>query len=138
MTASITIVGRIVGDIESKQAGQSTVTRLRIPTDSGFGERKSTTWWSVEVWGKRGDTLAQHCGAGDIVYVTGEPCVREYERKDGTKGYSCEIKNAGWSFVPKPSQQGQQGQQSDRAPAPSYGKPAASGGASYDDGDVPF
>ena len=136
MSATIVLVGRIVGDIETRQAGQSSVTRVRIPTDAGWGDSKQTTWWSVELWGKRGETLAQHGSAGDIICVTGEPCVREYAKNDGTKGYSCDIKNASWSFAPKPSTQsrGPSSQQGNQAPPrdePSYG---AHGG----DGDIPF
>jgi len=93
MSATIVLVGRIVGDIETRQAGQSSVTRVRIPTDAGWGDSKQTTWWSVELWGKRGETLAQHGSAGDIICVTGRALRSRIRKKTiGTKGYSCDIK----------------------------------------------
>ena len=103
MPATITLVGRIVHKPETKELGSTTVTKVRVPSDVGFGDRKTTTWWNIEVWGVTGERLAKFANKGDVVFFSGEPCVREYERQDGNKGFVPEIKSASWGFVPRPS-----------------------------------
>lgn len=134
MPASITLVGRIVHSAETKQAGSSTVTKVRVPSDVGFGDRKTTTWWNIEMWGVHGERLAKHSKKGDVLFFSGEPCVREYEKSDGSKGFSPEIKNASWSFVPRPSEGYQQQQQEEQKPTPVAEQ------KTYDplDNDLPF
>ena len=104
MPASITLVGRLFHKPETKQAGSSTITKAKVPCDVGFGDKKTTTWWTIEVWGVSGQRLAQYTDKGDVVMFSGEPSVREYTKQDGTKGFSAEIKNASWGFTPKPAQ----------------------------------
>src|SRR5690349_22207728 len=49
----------------------------------------STPWLSVSLWDRAAEALAESgIGKGDRVLVTGQLFVREYDRKDGTKGQS--------------------------------------------------
>jgi single-strand DNA-binding protein len=110
MAAIINITGRLAFDPETRNAGSSSVTKFKIPVDTGWKEgEKFTTWWLVEVWGKRGQTLQQHVGKGSVIQVWGEACVREYSKSDGSTGYSPEIKNASWDFTPKVREESAQG-----------------------------
>ena len=72
---------------------------------------------------------------GKPVFVSGEPCVRRYDRQDGGIGYSPEIKNASWSFVPKSTEDSQQGGYTPQTPAPTYD--SQSGGYDHKS-DLPF
>ena len=44
-----------------------------IPIDTGFGDRKQTTWWRVVLFGKRAEQAARMLTKGTWVSVTGEP-----------------------------------------------------------------
>jgi single-strand DNA-binding protein len=79
---SITIAGRIGKDAETRntQAGDS-VTSFSVAVDQRNGRDKTTNWWRVSIWGKRGEALAQYLRKGDNVTVCGEFSVSEYEGK---------------------------------------------------------
>jgi len=104
--AHVVIAGHIGGDIETRQAGKSTVTNFSVAANTGFGERETCTWWRVSVWGKRGEAAQNHLEKGSAVIISGEPCNRMYEN-DGQKNYSLEINNADWTFAGAKSQAGQ-------------------------------
>ena len=70
MTISATIIGRLGAPPETRQVGQHTVTEFRVATDHGFGDRRTTTWVSVSIWGKRGQTAADHFSKGDGIIFT--------------------------------------------------------------------
>jgi len=57
-------------------------------------EKVSTTWLRVTVWEKDAEAVAEHLKKGDLVTVIGQLNVREYDKKDGGKGTSVEVKNA--------------------------------------------
>jgi len=134
MPAFISITGRLAADPETRTAGSSTVTTLVIPVDTGWGDRKETTWWRASLWGKRGEKAAEYLRKGAWVSVSGAAKVREYEGKNG-KGFSAECDAQDWSFVGNKSdnQQGQGGDQS-------YGSSAASPAPApaYATSDIPF
>lgn len=121
----ITLSGFIGVDPETREAGSNTVTKFRMAVRRSRtvkdGEPDSD-WFNVEVWGARGESLAQYLGKGDPVSVTGTLEGREYERSDGTTGYSMDVKNASWQFVPGKKDQAENG-----TPRQStgYDKPAA-------------
>ena len=97
MAAPITIIGRLAKDPEFKNAGSTRLAVLTIPTDDGFGDRKTTTWWTCEVWGKTAERVENaHYNhdmyrKGDNVSVTGNARVRTYDKNDGGKGFSAEV-----------------------------------------------
>ncbi len=140
MAAIINITGRLAFDPETRDAGSSSVTKFKIPVDTGWkDDDRFTTWWLVEVWGKRGQTLQQHVRKGSVIQVWGEACVREDSKADGSTGYSPEVKNASWDFTPKQQQDGQQSQSGGgygRTPAPNTGNHPAPDNSMSD--DIPF
>ena len=94
---SITATGRLGADPELKftQSGKA-VTNFRIACDkrkneNGEWKTLSTVWLSVSLWENDAEAAAEHLAKGDLVTVVGQLNVREYDRKDGTKGQSIEI-----------------------------------------------
>jgi len=77
----ITITGRVGGAAETRQAGSSTVTNFSCAVDQGWGDRKTTNWFRVAIWGERGTKLAQYINKGEKVTVTGELEIGEYNGK---------------------------------------------------------
>jgi single-strand DNA-binding protein len=104
---TITIAGRIGRDAETRTAGSDTVTSFTVAVDQRNGRDKTTNWWRISIWGKRGEALAQYLRKGDNVTVSGEFSVSEYEGKtqlniraneialQGGKGERQESGNAG-------------------------------------------
>ena len=78
-----------------------------MAVDQRNGRDKTTNWWRISIWGKRGEALAQYLRKGDNVTVSGEFSVSEYEGKtqlniraneialQGGKGERQESGNAG-------------------------------------------
>jgi single-strand DNA-binding protein len=79
------ICGRIGRDGEVRAVGDQKVCNFSVAENIGFGEKKTTQWWSCALWGKRGESLAQYLTKGSAVTVCGEVSVREYDGKDGSK-----------------------------------------------------
>lgn len=133
MPATIVLTGRLAADPETRTTHSgTTVTELRVPNDSGWGDNKTTTWWGVVLFGKRAEQAANHLRKGSWVTVTGEPVVETYDKRDGSKGFSAKVKGSDWSFVgPKPQ---------DSAPAQGrrYSAPSRSFGDEPSLSDVPF
>ena len=78
---SITIAGRIGRDAETRNAGEGTVTSFTVAVDQRNGRDKTTNWWRVSIWGKRGESLCQYLRKGDNITVAGEFSLSEYEGK---------------------------------------------------------
>jgi len=137
MPAHMSLIGRLAQDPETRTAGSTTVTTLVIPVDTGFGDRKVTTWWRASVWGARGEKAAEYLRKGSWVAVNGEASIREYDGKNG-RGFSAEVNAASWSFVgnksDNPAADGGGGGSTGR----SYGSPSPAPAPAYQSGDVPF
>ncbi len=81
MSNSISVIGNIGKDAETREAGNSTVTNFSLANSVGFGDRKQTIWFDCAIWGKQGDRLQQHLTKGTKVFVSGEMSQREYNGK---------------------------------------------------------
>ena len=51
-----------------------------------------TSWFTLKVWGGLAENAGQFLKDKDVVTFTGQMVVRTYDKKDGTKGQSTEIK----------------------------------------------
>lgn len=74
-----------------------------------------TIWWRVTEWGDKAEALADALTKGTKVVILGTAGVRTFDKKDGTKGFSAEVKPKSISIVPRAGQQSRQTRQS--APA---------------------
>ena len=128
-----TILGRLGRDPELKETNDGTrILNLNLATDHGFGDKKETMWVRCAIFGKRADTLAKYLAKGSQVLVVGELYTREWEKNDGTIGYSLECRVSELEFAGSKSDGGQK----HHAPQQSAPAPRAQGG--FDDRDVPF
>ena len=53
-----------------------------------------TLWVRASVWNEAAERAAEQLHKGDLAYAEGQLDVREYERKDGSPGFSVELKFA--------------------------------------------
>lgn len=125
---SITIAGRIGRDAETRQAGDGSVTSFTVAVDQRSGRDKTTNWWRVSIWGKRGESLAPYLRKGDNITVSGEFGLSEYEGKAQLNIRANEVALQGGKGEASPGR---------AAPTPT---PTPSGGGGYDDldDDIPF
>ncbi|MCL6264730.1 single-stranded DNA-binding protein [Craterilacuibacter sp. RT1T] len=90
---SISFDGRLAADAELKYTGSGEpVLSFRVASDIGFGERKTTNWFSCQVWGKRGESLQRFLAKGQQVTVYGQLTLREWTDKDGNKRLSPDVR----------------------------------------------
>lgn len=83
---SATVVGRLTRDAEVRStAGGHTVAKFTVATDHGFGDKKITTFVSVDVWGKQAEFCGNNLKKSDRVAVSGKGYLRKWE-KDGKSG----------------------------------------------------
>lgn len=124
--AYITIIGNLCEDPITKEVGNTILTEVRIAEDSGYGDKKVTTFWRVSVWGKRGEPVARYAKKGDRMTFIGEGGVRRFTKQDGTKGFSPEITQC-YDYKLPMKQRESSMQESSRNSAPAA-----------DDSDCPF
>lgn len=77
----ITISGRIGKDAETRDVQGSPVTSFNVAVDQGYGDRKTTNWFRVSAWGKKGAGAAPYLLKGGVVTVIGELEFGEYDGK---------------------------------------------------------
>lgn len=89
----ISFTGRLAADAEIRttQKGDA-ITGFRVASDVGFGDSKSTNWFSCSIFGKRGEALAQYLTKGQQVTVFGQLTLREWTNKDGAKQLSPDVR----------------------------------------------
>lgn len=93
-----TFQGRLGRDPEIKFLDSGAVCNFSVAVD-GRGKDAPPTWVRVAVWGKSGETVAEHFEKGKGIFISGELSVREYHTKDGDPRYSVECNANHWEFV---------------------------------------
>jgi len=79
---TVSIAGRIGKGAETRRTQNGdAVTSFSVAVDDGYGERKSTIWFDCSLWGKRGESLANHLTKGTAVSLSGDLGKREHEGK---------------------------------------------------------
>lgn len=79
---TIVIAGKLGRDAELRRTqGGDAVCSFTVAVDQRDGKSRSTNWWRVSLWGKRGEALAQYLLKGVSVTVSGDFSLGEYEGK---------------------------------------------------------
>jgi len=92
MVCVVVMTGRIGTDPELKTVGSEKLLTFRFANDTGFGTRKTTSWYDVNYWGKGGEVAYEYLKKGSQIALSGEQKIVEFDRKDGTKGTKVEIR----------------------------------------------
>lgn len=79
---SITIAGNVTKDAELRttQSGQS-VAGFSVAVNGYENGEKTSTFFDVSVWGKRGEAVTRFATKGSKICVTGDLGTREYNGK---------------------------------------------------------
>jgi single-strand DNA-binding protein len=121
---NITIAGNVGKDAEVRttQNGDK-LASFSVAVEQRDGREKSTLWFDVSLWGKRGEALAPHIVKGGRVAVSGDLGTREYNGKTYLTVRANDVTLLGG------------GERRDDAPRAAA--PASTGAAALDD-DIPF
>ncbi len=99
----VLLVGRLgQNPILRQTKNQLAVVQLSIATTQGFGDKESTTWHKVTVWGKQAEACHRFLAKGSQVLVQGRIRHSKYETSDGTTRDSTEINADQVTFLGKP------------------------------------
>lgn len=124
--------GNLGRDAEQRfiPSGES-IVNFSVAVKSGYGDKAVTTWVNCALWGKRGESVAQYLTKGQLVGISGEASLREYEKKDGTKGASLDVRVNDLTLL---------GKRDDSAPSErrEETKPGANVPAGEYEDDIPF
>lgn len=125
--------GNLGGDAETRVTPSGDpVVSFSVGVKSGFGDRATTTWARCQMWGKRGEAVAPYLTKGQLVGISGEVSLREWNDKEGQKRSSLEVRVNDLTLLGKKDCQ-QAAQPRQQAPAPQQ----ADSFGDFSD-DVPF
>ena len=98
----ITVIGRLTKDAEVRYLPNGkTIGNFTVASSSGYGDKKKTHFFNCVLWGDRAEKSAQYLLKGTPLTVFGELDLREYDKKDGTKGYSLDVNVSNFEFQGK-------------------------------------
>jgi single-strand DNA-binding protein len=123
-------IGRVGRDAETRYLpnGEAVAT-WSVAVDSGYGDKKKTSWVKCTLWGKRAESLAQYIRKGDRIGVTGEVSLEEWTNKDGEKQASIAVRVADVSLL---------GDKREESPKPAQPTPRAKQSADDFEDSIPF
>jgi single-strand DNA-binding protein len=122
------VIGNLGFDPETKQAGATTVTRLRIATTRKWKNKETgvveseTEWHNVTAWGQLGQNAQKYLAKGRLVRVVGRMRASTYD-KEGVKMRAFEIVAETVDFLDKAPSAGStsSGEQWDDQPPAGWG-----------------
>jgi len=93
MSNVISFIGTLSRDAEVKVTkGGTSVLSFSCANNNGFGDRQTTNWFRVSLFGKRAEgQLQSYLKKGQQVFVSGELNQNEYKTNDGTTKTSLEV-----------------------------------------------
>jgi len=94
-----TFIGHLTRDPETRDAGSSTVTKFGVATNNPFRKDDPPLFISVEMWGKRGETIQSHFSKGDPILVSGALWPNEWTGSDGEVKKSLVLNATDFTFV---------------------------------------
>lgn len=125
--------GNIGKDAESRfLPNGDPVVSFSVGVKSGYGEKATTTWARCAMFGKRAESVSQYLTKGQLVGISGEVTLREWNDKEGQKRSSLEVRVNDLTLLGKKDGQ-QAAQPRKQAPAPQH----ADSFGDFSD-DVPF
>ena len=125
----IIIIGHLGRDPEMRYSpsGQPmtnfSVASSRRYTTAAGEQREETEWFNCTAFGRLADTCNQYLARGRQVYVEGRLRSRQYDRRDGTPGFSLDVNVTEVQFLGRRDDQpdGGYGNQQDRGYADQRG-----------------
>ena len=110
--------GNIGKDAESRfLPNGDPVVSFSVGVKSGYGDKATTTWARCAMLGKRAESVSQYLTKGQLVGISGEVTLREWNDKEGQKRNSLEVRVNDLTLLGKKDGQ-QAAQPRQQAPVP--------------------
>lgn len=120
-------IGRVGGDpVITETRDKKPICTFSVAIDSGYGDKKQTTWIKVALFDKRA-SVADYIRKGDRIGVNGEIVLRDWTDKQGVVQKSLELANANVTLL--------MAKREESRPAPVQSE---SNHNPFNDDDVPF
>lgn len=81
MTWNGSVGGNVGSDAKVRDAGESRVCGFSLAHNDPFDKDAGPTWFDIEIWGKRGERLAEMINKGDKIVVWGDFSTRVHDGK---------------------------------------------------------
>jgi single-strand DNA-binding protein len=138
---SFSFTGNIGRDAEIRDTSSSSITSFPVAVKAGYGDNAVTTWVNCNMWGDRGEAVAEYLTKGALVGITGELQLRKYTNRDGEEKQNLEVRVVDLTLLGGKRRDDEQPTRDARQPAKS--KPQSNGQkapAGFDDfeDDIPF
>lgn len=141
MFNKIILIGRLTADPELRYTPSgAAVAKFTLAVDRGRKNQqgeKETDFIDIVTWQKLAETCANYLKKGRMVVVDGRLQIRSYEDNQGIRRKAAEVVADNVRFLDS-GKVGQQGQQSQGAPAVSGGNGDFMSEISYNNDDLPF
>lgn len=142
----VQLIGNLGRDPEMRYTpnGQP-VTSFSVAVNQGVKDKQTgewsdaTDWFSVSIWGDKGERAAETLRKGNRVFIEGRFKTREYEAKDGTKRLSLDLTADSFVALDKSEAAAESTDgQFTSEPVAAGARPAAPQQPSYPVDDLPF
>lgn len=98
---NVQIIGRLARDPDMRKGSSgTTVCKMTVAVDSGYGDKKETSFIPVVVFGKIAENCEKYLSKGSQVAVNGKIQTGSYE-KDGRKVYTTDVIASSVEFLSK-------------------------------------
>ncbi len=88
----VIVLGRLGNNPEVRQTQSGlTVATLSIATNDGIGDKMTTEWHRVTVFGKGAEVIQKYVTKGTQIYIEGRLKTDKYQDKNGNTQYSTSI-----------------------------------------------
>ena len=84
MYAQTMIVGNLTRSPELKYIPSTAIAKCSIAYTDGFGDKKTSHFMDIELWGKTAEAFSQYCHKGSKVMVVGFPKFEQWTANDGS------------------------------------------------------
>ena len=98
----VTAVGNLGSDPEAFQAGTTPGAKFSFAARTNKDE---TSWINCKVFGARSSAALDYLKKGSHITVSGKGSIRNFERKDGSKGSSFELNVSEFTLPKRESQE---------------------------------
>ena len=85
MYAQTTIIGNLTKSPDLKYIHSGTaIAKCSIAYTDGFGDKKSSHFMDIELWGKTAEAFNKYCDKGSKIMVVGFPKFEQWTAQDGS------------------------------------------------------
>ncbi len=77
------LTGHLARDPELRYINDKPILRFTIGVSTGYGDKKTTTWWKCSAFGERYAKISSYISKGKAVTVIGEPSTQAWNDNNG-------------------------------------------------------